>query len=310
MVTVVGSGTVSITDTSKWRPVQIAIRIAGIYALLGLLWSFVSSQSIDLLRGDAAKLALDQNNEATSFILLSAVAVYCMVRFYASRMTDAYRIAHDAQKELVNRLALASEYRDDMTGMHNKRMSLCCGALAEALGCDSERSELIALAAALHDVGKIGVPDAILNKPGGLTPEERATMETHVLLGAGILEGAWHPLLQTAHEIALTHHEAWDGSGYPNGLKGEEIPLEGRIAAVCDTFDALTSERPYKEAWPVAEAVKEIVRQSGKRFDPRVVEAFVEIVPKLVAIREECNAMESKKTFSIQEPVDAQRKAS
>jgi putative two-component system response regulator len=130
----------------------------------------------------------------------------------------------------------------------------------------------------MHDIGKIGIPDRILQKPGRLDPDEWERMKTHTTIGAHILAASRAPLVQMAETIALTHHERWDGSGYPNGLAGEEIPLAGRIAAVCDVYDALISERPYKRAWPADEAVAEIERSSGSHFDPELVERFLEIV--------------------------------
>ena len=179
-----------------------------------------------------------------------------------------------SQLETLERLALASEYRDDDTGQHVHRVSNNCALLAGALGWDDERIELLRKAAPLHDVGKIGIPDEVLLKPGKLTPEEWELMKSHTVIGARILSGSHFPLLQMAESIALTHHEKWDGTGYTPGVSSEEIPLEGRIVAVADVFDALTHERPYKRAWPVGEAVEEIQSQAGRHFDPNVVEAF------------------------------------
>jgi putative two-component system response regulator len=136
---------------------------------------------------------------------------------------------------------------------------------------------LLRRAAPLHDVGKIGIPDAILLKPGKLTPEEFELMKTHTTIGAEILSGGRSPLVRLAQNIALTHQERWDGSGYPRGLAGEAIPLEGRIVALVDVLDALTHERPYKLAWPLDEAVAEIARQSGRQFDPRLVAVFLQL---------------------------------
>jgi putative two-component system response regulator len=149
--------------------------------------------------------------------------------------------------------------------------------IAQALGLPEAEVELIRRAAPLHDVGKIAIPDSILLKPGKLTPEEYEQMKRHTTLGAKMLSGGRFPLLQRAEEIALTHHERWDGTGYML-LQGETIPLPGRIVAVADVFDALTNERPYKQAWPRNEAIQEIQRQSSRQFDARVVEAFSEVV--------------------------------
>jgi putative two-component system response regulator len=181
------------------------------------------------------------------------------------------------QVEILERLALAAEYRDDDTGEHTKRVGESAARIAETLGWPQKEVELIRRAAPLHDVGKIAIPDSILLKPGKLTPEEFERMKTHTNMGAQILSGGRFPLLQLAEQIALTHHERWDGTGYI-GLRKEAIPMAGRIVTVADVFDALTSKRPYKEAWSVSDAIEEIQRQSGHQFDPYVVEAFLKVV--------------------------------
>jgi putative two-component system response regulator len=181
------------------------------------------------------------------------------------------------QVEILERLALAAEYRDDDTGEHTKRVGETAAQIAQTLGWPSEEVELIRRAAPLHDVGKIAISDSILLKPGKLTPEEFGRMKTHTILGAKMLSGGRFALLQLAEQIALTHHERWDGTGYM-GLCGEAIPIAGRIVSVADVFDALVSERPYKKAWTQQEALVEIQRQSGRQFDPRVVDAFLRAV--------------------------------
>ena len=183
----------------------------------------------------------------------------------------------ETQIEILERLALAAEYRDDATGEHTKRVGQTSGQLAHALGLPTSEVELIRRAAPLHDVGKIAIPDSILLKPGRLTPEEFEQMKTHTTLGAKMLSGGRFPLLQMAEEIALTHHERWDGTGYMM-LQSEAIPIAGRIVAVADVFDALTHERPYKHAWPQQEAIEEIKRQSGQHFDPHVADAFLKVI--------------------------------
>ena len=183
----------------------------------------------------------------------------------------------ETQIEILERLALAAEYRDDATGEHTKRVGQTSGQLAHALGLPTSEVELIRRAAPLHDVGKIAIPDSILLKPGKLTPEEFKQMKTHTTLGAKMLSGGRFPLLQMAEEIALTHHERWDGTGYMM-LQSEAIPIAGRIVAVADVFDALTHERPYKHAWPQQEAIEEIKRQSGQHFDPQVAKAFLKLI--------------------------------
>lgn len=183
----------------------------------------------------------------------------------------------ETQIEILERLALAAEYRDDDTGEHTQRVGQLSAQIAKALSLPETDVELIRRAAPLHDVGKIAIPDAILLKPGKLTPEEFEHMKTHTTLGAKMLSGGRFPLLQMAEDIALTHHEHWNGKGYI-GLQGESIPIAGRIVAVADVFDALTNERPYKKAWPRHEALEEIQRQSEQQFDPHVVQAFLEIM--------------------------------
>ena len=179
-----------------------------------------------------------------------------------------------ARLEVLERLALAAEYRDDDTGQHTARVARTAAMLAGAIGLSDREVRRIELAAPLHDVGKIGVSDGILLKPGRLTDDERRQMQTHVRIGAEILAGGDSELLATAEQIALTHHERWDGDGYLVGLAGDEIPIAGRIVAVADVFDALTHERPYKQAWSVDRAVGEILAHAGSQFDPRVTGAF------------------------------------
>ena len=182
----------------------------------------------------------------------------------------------ETQIEILERLALAAEYRDDDTGEHTQRVGQMSAQIAKALQLPQADVELIWRAAPLHDVGKIAIPDSILLKPGKLTPEEFEHMKTHTTLGAKMLSGGRFPLLQMAEEIALTHHEHWNGKGYL-GLAGESIPIAGRIVAVADVFDALTHERPYKKAWSYNDALAEIHRQNGGQFDPRIVEAFLNV---------------------------------
>ena len=193
----------------------------------------------------------------------------------------------ETRLEIIRRLGRAGEYRDNETGMHVIRMSKSCQRLALAAGLGEEHAERILQASPMHDVGKIGIPDGILLKPGKLDPEEWEIMKTHAEIGADIMGDFDSPLMRMAGMIAFTHHEKYDGSGYPNGIKGNGIPIEGRIAAICDVFDALTSERPYKEAWSVERAVDLINEESGKHFDPELVRLFKEILPDVLTIREQ-----------------------
>ncbi|MCW9040699.1 MAG: HD domain-containing protein, partial [Rhodospirillales bacterium] len=192
----------------------------------------------------------------------------------------------ETRLEIIRRLGRAGEFRDNETGMHVIRMSKFCQQLAMAAGYGEDFGRAVLIASPMHDVGKIGIPDAILLKPGKLDNDEWEIMKTHATIGAEILSDHPSELMQMAQRIALTHHEKWDGSGYPNGLKGEDIPVEGRIAALADVFDALTSERPYKKAWLVEDAVTLISDQAGKHFDPALSEAFLRIIPEIVEIKE------------------------
>jgi putative two-component system response regulator len=184
---------------------------------------------------------------------------------------------HEARLEDLKRLALVSEYRDDDTNRHTERVARTADLLARAVGLDEETVEMIHRAAPLHDVGKIGIPDNILLKRGKLTPEEFEVIKTHPVIGGRILCESRFPILRMATEIAFTHHEHWDGSGYPAGLRGEAIPITGRIVAIADAFDAMTHARPYKSALSIEHAVAEIKRCSGSQFDPGIVEAFLEL---------------------------------
>lgn len=184
----------------------------------------------------------------------------------------------EAADDCLWRLARASEYRDDDTGEHTMRVGHMSADIAIQLGVDKEEVEMIRRAAPLHDIGKIGIPDSVLLKPGRLSTDEMDVMKTHVKIGASLLAGSTSRLMILAEQIALTHHEKWDGSGYLLGLNGDDIPLPGRIVAVADVFDALTHDRPYKQAWPTDQAIKEISKLSGSHFDPKVVDAFLAVV--------------------------------
>jgi len=191
------------------------------------------------------------------------------------RVRERTRELEDAYFEMVERLAAAAEFRDDDTGEHARRVGELSAVLARNLGLVADEVELIRRAAPLHDVGKIGIPDHILLKPGTLIPEEFELMKTHVKVGAGILSDGKSSLLRLAEEIALTHHERWNGTGYPVGLKGKAIPLSGRIVAVADVFDAIISPRPYRKARSIEEAIEVIENGAGTQFDPRVVDALM-----------------------------------
>ena len=191
----------------------------------------------------------------------------------------------ETRLQIVQRLGRAAEYKDNETGLHVIRMSHFSQLLALAAGCSPAWAEDLLNAAPMHDVGKIGIPDAVLRKPGPLDADEWATMRRHPEIGVEIIGEHPSGVLQLAREIALAHHEKWDGSGYPRGLAGEAIPLSARIVAIADVFDALTTRRPYKEPWPVQEAMNHIAAQAGKHFDPALVALFAPLLPQLLEIR-------------------------
>ena len=183
----------------------------------------------------------------------------------------------DVQLELAQRLAIVAEYRDDETGAHAARVAAVSGAIARELGLAEDDARLIELAAPLHDLGKVAIADAILLKQGPLSEAERRVMEEHTTTGARMLEGSAIPVLQVARAIALSHHERWNGEGYPSRLAEASIPVPGRIVAIADVFDALTSNRPYKRAWPLAAALAEIRALRGSHFDPAIADAFLRL---------------------------------
>jgi putative two-component system response regulator len=196
-----------------------------------------------------------------------------------ARDTTAQTLAEEelqaARLEDLAHLALAAECRDDGTHQHTERVATLAELIAGELGMGAQQLATVRLAAPLHDIGKLGIPDQILLKPGGLTDDEQAVMKTHTTIGAHILGESEYPVLVMAREIALTHHERWDGAGYPAGLRASAIPIAGRIVAVADVFDAITHERPYKQALPADYAISEITRASGAQFDADVVDAFM-----------------------------------
>ncbi|MEP6550737.1 MAG: HD domain-containing phosphohydrolase [Gemmatimonadales bacterium] len=213
--------------------------------------------------------------------LLENRSLYTTVRkqneLLEQRVAERTLELEEAQVEILQRLAAAGEFRDDETGEHTHRVGHLAALLAKGVGLSEAHVDLIRRAAPLHDVGKIGIPDAILLKPGRLTPKERRIMETHVAIGAEMLAGGRSPLVQGAERIARGHHERWDGKGYPDGLAKEHIPIEARIVGVADFLDALTHNRPYRRAWSVAKTVAKIVAGRGTHFDPIVVDAMLAI---------------------------------
>lgn len=193
---------------------------------------------------------------------------------------------------IIQRLGRAAEFKDNETGLHVIRMSHYSRILAETAGQSPHWSEMIFQAAPMHDIGKIGVPDNILLKPGPLDDTEWNIMRQHPKIGYDIIGEHDSELLQVAAEIALSHHEKWNGKGYPKGLKGEDIPLSGRIIAVADVFDALTSKRPYKEAWPVEKAIALLREESGRHFDPELISHFVSAIDPILKVRDKWSEQE------------------
>ncbi|WP_045412235.1 response regulator [Vibrio owensii] len=214
----------------------------------------------------------------------SQLLAYSKSRMLAAQVKEKTALLARNQLEIINCLARAGEYKDNETGMHVIRMSHYSRLLAEAIGADEEWCELLFTAAPMHDIGKIGTPDAVLLKPSRLDEDEWEEMQRHVEYGYEILGKHDSPLLNLAREVVIAHHEKWDGSGYPKGISGEQIPLSARIVAIADVFDALTSERPYKRAWSIPEACALLTKESGTHFDPKLVPVFISLIPEIKKI--------------------------
>ena len=196
-----------------------------------------------------------------------------------------------AHREILIRLCRAAAYKDDDTSVHIERIGFLSSHLARLAGLPAATVRMLRDAAPMHDIGKIGIPDAILQKPGALTPEEWVIMRQHPAIGAELLKGSSIPLLDMAAIISLTHHENFDGSGYPRGLAEDDIPIEGRIVALVDYFDALSMDRCYRPAWPFERVLESIIEQSGRRFDPMLVQLFVDHIDEFVALRNSINEL-------------------
>lgn len=235
----------------------------------------------------------DEHDEATGFAVggvdyiakpISATIVKARVKTHLS-LVQADELRR-TRLQVIQRLGRAAEYKDNETGTHVLRMSHYSKILALAYGLSEAQADDLLHAAPMHDIGKIGIPDSIMLKPGKLTDDEFAVMKTHAQIGAEIIGEADSELLRLAKSVALTHHEKWDGTGYPFGLKGSAIPIEGRIVALADVFDALTSKRPYKEAWSIDETMTYIKKQSGIHFDPDLVALFADNLSKIIDIKD------------------------
>ncbi|MFH1622216.1 MAG: two-component system response regulator [Candidatus Omnitrophota bacterium] len=221
------------------------------------------------------------------------------VKKKTEQLHSAYKKLEIASLDTIYRLATAAEYKDEDTGVHTKRMGYYAVALALQMGFSQKEINEILYAAPMHDVGKIGIPDNILLKPGKLVKEEWEIMKQHTEIGAKILEGSDTEFIKSAEIIALTHHEKWDGSGYPHALKGSNIPIIGRITSISDVFDALVSKRPYKEPFSVEKSFEIIEQERGKYFDPKVVDAFFAAKKKILEIRDKYNDSEQSKLFQL-----------
>ncbi|WP_028582039.1 HD-GYP domain-containing protein [Desulfogranum japonicum] len=214
------------------------------------------------------------------------LALYDQNRELDRKVRLQTRQLHETRLQVIQRLGKAAEFKDNETGLHVIRVSKYAYILAKAMGLNETDSDLLMNAAPMHDIGKIGIPDIILKKPGKLTDDEFDTMKSHCAIGADVIGFDDSDLLRLAREIALTHHEKWNGRGYPHGLIGDNIPLPGRIVAITDVFDALTSDRPYKKAWPTDSAVELLHKEAGEHFDPQLIPLFIQSLPEIIKVKE------------------------
>ncbi|MFO8062019.1 MAG: HD domain-containing protein [bacterium] len=228
--------------------------------------------------GNIISFPRELENPVNSFASMAAVSVKNM------QLKDNIKKAY---LDTIYRLSVAAEFKDTDTGLHIRRMSRYSELICRYLGCSDDFCELILYASPLHDVGKIGIPDSILTKPAKLDDDEWKKMKTHTTMGYQILEDSDYELIKTAASIALHHHERFDGRGYPNGISGEDIPLEGRIVSLADVFDALSSRRPYKDPWPLDKILGVIHEEKDKQFDSRIIDAFDNALDDILAVRDE-----------------------
>ena len=273
----------------KWKIIGGSLLIGLLFSGLGLLSVRAVTRPIQSLAGDITRFGETESMPPEASAPERIIEVRNLrnsFQIMAANVVKQKELLEDTQSEIVRTLARAGEFRDNETGNHVFRMSLCCEHLAVLAGLDLEQTAMLRLASKMHDVGKIGIPDNVLLKPGRYDEAERAIMERHCEIGAKILSGVETTLTLMARTIAISHHEKWDGSGYPNHLAGNGIPIEGRIAAICDVFDALLSSRPYKQGWSI-EKVKDFMHeQSGHHFDPALVALFLEHLSDFVEIRD------------------------
>jgi response regulator RpfG family c-di-GMP phosphodiesterase len=296
---------VPLRSPGRWLQLLLVAALACVIPLLRLRLKVLAAALIAPVLGAgyavAAQLAFDHGHvlwvsppllalviSTVGMVIASALFETTMRRRIAKmnalleeRVRERTQELRDTQLEILLRLGRAAEWRDKETGDHIHRIGVLTEQLALEIGMSVAEAELLRHASTAHDLGKIGIPDAILLKPGRLTDEERDGMERHTIMGASLLSGSSSPLLQRAEEIAGCHHEKWDGSGYPNGLAGEDIPLAGRMCALCDVFDALVSRRVYKPGWAKEDAIAELRACAGAHFDPDLVAPFIRVAERM-----------------------------
>ncbi|NIY92917.1 HD domain-containing phosphohydrolase [Vibrio diazotrophicus] len=272
------------------------------FELCKLLKDKTSTASIPVIFVTALRDSIDEEKGfalgGVDYIVKPIIPAIVRARVKTHLSLVKIEVLRETQIDLIQRLGRAAEYKDNETGMHVQRMSHYTKMLAMAAGMAEEQAEELRMATTMHDIGKIGIPDNILLKPGKLDEQEFVEMKKHVQIGGNILSNPRSTLISLAHAVATSHHEKWDGSGYPNGLSGEAIPVEGRMAAIADVFDALTSERPYKKAWSIEDAFEFLKSQSGKHFDPQLVEIFVEQIPAILEVKGKFNDHEIPDPFT------------
>jgi HD-GYP domain-containing protein (c-di-GMP phosphodiesterase class II) len=265
---------------------SVALKVALFQLVFGVFWIVGSDAFVAAVASSSEHLNRLQTFKGVTYMVIAFGVMFLVVYRLTASVLDHKSARAKAEREVIERLAMAAEWRDDETGDHVRRVSETAAIVARKYGLDAATCQRVRIAAAMHDIGKIGVPDEIVMFEGRYNLEQRLRMNAHTLIGGQILRNARGPLMVTARNVALYHHEKWDGTGYPEKLSGEAIPIEARITAVADVLDALFSKRRYKDAWPWVIAVQEIVDGSGTHFDPKVVDAFVAAAQEIRAIYE------------------------
>lgn len=281
-----GEGPNTCDETAAGREAGwMAFRTVAWYVIAGALWiSLSDSIAAQFAARSPDTLNAVQSLKGVGYVVVTATMLWFLMRRQIAAVLRSREQVRRSEREVVERLARAAEWRDDDTAQHIQRVGEISYLIARQAGLEDELCGIIRDASSMHDLGKIGVPDAVLRKPGKLSPEEFELVKQHPNIGADILQGGTTPLVQMAEVIARWHHERWDGTGYPDGLQGEEIPIPARIVAIADVFDALTSRRPYKEAWPMVRAIQAIRSLAGTHFDPRLVECFLNALPEIAEV--------------------------